>query len=187
MFWEEPDLILRTIREFVAHEETDRTTSIATILISDIVRSTERAESLGDREWNATLAVHLDVTADAVAAFGGAFVKSTGDGAIATFADPAAAVSAATRLQTRLHEMGITVRIGLHTGRVEIEPDDIHGLAVHIAARVLAVAGDGEIVVSRTVRDLLLGSPHRFADLGRQPLKGIEGEWELYRLDEGAR
>jgi class 3 adenylate cyclase len=81
--------------------------------------------------------------------------------------------------------MGITIRVGLHTGRVEVD-DDIHGLAVHIAARVMAAAGDGQIVVSRTVRDLLLGSSHRFADLGRHTLKGVDGEWELYRLDEGA-
>jgi class 3 adenylate cyclase/pimeloyl-ACP methyl ester carboxylesterase len=188
MFWEEPDLILHTIRQFVTSEgpAAESGAQIVTILFSDIVKSTERAESLGDREWGATVAVHFDVIQDALAAFGGAFVKSTGDGAIATFPDPALGVSAASRIRNRLADMGIDVRIGLHTGRVEIEPDDIHGLAVHIAARVMAAGGDGGIVVSRTVRDLLLGSSHRFDDLGRHTLKGVDGEWELYRLDEGA-
>ena len=90
-------------------------------------------------------------------------------------------------MRARLHDMGVAVRVGLHTGRIEILPDDIHGLAVHIAARVMDAAGDDEIVVSRTVRDLLLGSSHRFDDLGRHSLKGVDGAWELYRLDEGAR
>jgi class 3 adenylate cyclase/pimeloyl-ACP methyl ester carboxylesterase len=189
MFWEEPDLILHTIRQFLTSEgpRTESSAQISTILFSDIVQSTERAESLGDQEWAATVAVHFDVIQDALDAFGGAFVKSTGDGAIAIFADPELAVSAASRIHARLADMGIAVRIGLHTGRVEIHADDIHGLAVHIAARVMAAAGDGEIVVSRTVRDLLLGSSHRFDELGRHALKGVEGEWELYRLDEGAR
>jgi class 3 adenylate cyclase len=187
MFWEEPDLILRTIRGFVAQGSAEDTAQIATILFSDIVRSTERAESLGDREWGITVAVHIDVIQEAVAAFGGTFVKSTGDGTIATFPDPGQAVLAATRLRARLADMDITVRVGLHTGRVEIDAAEIHGLAVHIAARVMAAAGDDEIVVSRTVRDLLLGSSHRFDDLGRHALKGVDGEWELYRLDEGAR
>jgi class 3 adenylate cyclase len=187
MFWEEPDLLMRLIREFVAEEAPERSAQIATILLTDIVRSTERAEALGDREWSATVAVHLDVIQDAVTAYAGTVVKPTGDGAVATFADPADAVSAATRLRARLDDMGITVRVGLHTGRIEVASDDIHGLAVHIAARVMAAAGDGDIVASRTVRDLLLGSSHRFDDLGRHTLRGVEGEWELYRLDEGAR
>ena len=187
MFWEEPDLLLRTIREFVTEAAPESTTRIATILFTDMVRSTERAESLGDREWGATVAVHRDVIEEAVLAARGQFVKSTGDGAIAVFDDPAAAVSAAGRLRARLGDMGVVVRVGLHSGRIEMAADDIHGLAVHIAARVMDAAGEGDIVVSRTVRDLLLGSSHRFDDLGRHALKGIEGEWELYRLDEGAR
>jgi class 3 adenylate cyclase len=187
MFWEESDLILKTIREFLAEDAPESTAQILTILFSDIVRSTERAEALGDREWGATVGVHFAVIDDAVASCGGRVVKSTGDGAIAAFDDPALAVTAATRMRARLADMGITARFGLHTGRVEIDPDDIRGLAVHIAARVMATAGDGEIVVSRTVRDLLLGSSHRFDDLGRHTLKGVDGEWELYRLDEGAR
>ena len=188
MFWEEPDLILHAIRQFVTPEGplAETRAQIATIMISDIVRSTERAESLGDREWGATVAVHFDVIQDALDAVGGSFVKSTGDGAIAIFPDPDFGVSAAARIHARLADMGITVRIGLHTGRIEVAPDDIHGLAVNIAARVMAVASDGGIVASRTVRDLLLGSSHRFDDLGRHQLKGVDGEWELYSLDEGA-
>src|SRR4051812_14981765 len=133
MFWEEPDLILRTLREFVTEDTHESISHIATILLSDIVRSTERAESLGDREWSAMVAVHLDVIQDAVTAFGGRFVKSTGDGAIAIFDDPASALSASARLRARLDDMGVAVRVGLHTGRIEISTDDIHGLAVHIA------------------------------------------------------
>jgi class 3 adenylate cyclase/pimeloyl-ACP methyl ester carboxylesterase len=187
MFWQEPDLILRSIREFVADDAPESAAQIVTILFSDIVGATERAGALGDREWGATVGVHFAVIDDAVSGCRGRVVKSTGDGVLATFDDPELAVIAASQLRARLADMDITTRVGLHTGRIEVAADDVHGLAVHIAARVMAAAGSGDIVVSRTVRDLLLGSSHRFDDLGRHALKGVEGEWELYRLDEGAR
>lgn len=184
MFWETPDLVLDTLREFVATGTAAETRAeIATILFTDIVRSTERAESLGDRDWSAVVAAHREVTTGAVEGRGGRVVKWTGDGVLALFDHPDAAVACATDLSLRARSMGVPVRCGLHTGRVERTADDVTGLAVHIAARVMHAAGADEIVVSRTVHDLMLGTDHPFRDLGRHTLKGVDGEWELYALD----
>ena len=184
MFWEAPDLILGHIRTFVGHDASAPASQFATILFSDIVRSTEMAESLGDREWSAVIGVHRTIADDVVEANRGRLVKSTGDGILAVFPDPASALEGAVELRVKLREMGITVRVGLHSGRIEVaDDDDVSGVAVHIAARVMAAAGDGEIVVSRTVRDLMLGADHAFRDLGPHGLKGVDGAWELYALE----
>ena len=183
IFWETPDLILDQIRTFVATDAPRAvTTQIATVLFSDIVQSTELAESMGDREWSAVVAVHQTMAERVVDANGGRFVRWTGDGILAVFPDPELGLVAARQLRDTVLAMGIGVRIGLHAGRVEITADDVRGLAVHIAARVMATAGDQEIAVSRTVRDLVLGTDHQFRALGRHQLKGVEGEWELYAL-----
>ena len=142
------------------------------------------AESLGDREWSAVIDVHRTIADDAVEANRGRLVKSTGDGILAVFPDPASALEGAVELRVKLREMGITVRVGLHSGRIEVADDnDVSGLAVHVAARVMAAAGDGEIVVSRTVHDLMLGSGFPFRDLGPRVLKGVDGVWELYAFE----
>ena len=139
------------------------------------------AESLGDRAWSAVIGVHRTIAEDVVDANRGRLVKSTGDGILAVFPDPASAMEGAVELRAKLREMGITLRVGLHSGRIEVADDnDVSGVAVHLAARVMAVAGDGEIVVSRTVRDLMLGSEYGFRDLGPRVLKGVDGAWELY-------
>ena len=115
-------------------------------------------------------------------------MKSTGDGILAVFPDPASALEGAVELRAKLHEMGVTVRVGLHSGRIEVADDnDVSGVAVHIAARVMAAADDGEIVVSRTVRDLMLGADTTFRDLGPHGLKGVDGEWDLYALESVER
>jgi class 3 adenylate cyclase len=185
MFWETPELILDQLREFVAGDGTaaPAPTQLATILFTDIVRSTEMATSLGDRDWTSVIEVHRETADAAVARHGGRLLKWTGDGILATFPDPLLAISGADEVRARSQDMGVTVRLGLHTGRVVVTDDDIAGLAVHIAARVMAVAGGNEIVVSRTVRDLMLGSGHRFRELGPHELKGVEGAWELYALE----
>lgn len=181
--WETPDLALEAIRSFL-HEgartvpRADR--AVLTVLFTDIVRSTERASAMGDRDWNAVLRVHNELATSEVARATGRLVKFTGDGMLATFADPARALECALQLRTVLQRMDVPIRAGLHTGQVNVGPDDVDGLAVHIAARVMAAGGDGRVVVSRTVHDLLLGSAYRFASLGPQLLKGIEGEWELF-------
>ena len=132
----------------------------ATILFSDIVGSTEMAESLGDRDWSTVIGVHRAIADDVVEGSRGRLVKSTGDGILAVFPDPASALEGAVELREKLREMGITARVGLHSGHIDVADDnDVTGLAVHIElARVMAAADDGEILVQRTVHDLMLGS-----------------------------
>jgi class 3 adenylate cyclase len=184
LFWETPDVLLDRIRRFVVDDAASTTgvAEFATILFSDIVRSTEIVGSLGDRDWSSVVDVHREIADAVVSGAGGRVVKWTGDGILAVFPDPAVALSAARELDAKSQEMGIALRIGVHTGRVTVAHDDVTGLAVHIAARVMAAAGGQKIVVSRTVRDLMLGSGHDFRDLGAHQLKGVEGTWELYEL-----
>ena len=183
-FWETPDLILDHLREFLTEDTTPAPSSseVATVLFTDIVGSTQRLGELGDRQWAAVLGIHQEVSGRALAEGGGRFVKSTGDGILATFQDPAQAVDCARRLGRSLQEMGITIRAGIHSGRIDRQGSDVGGLAVHIASRVMGAAPDGGVAVSRTVRDLLLGSDHHFESMGFHTLKGVEGDWELYRL-----
>lgn len=185
LFWEAPDLTLSYIRDFLAEDAalSAATSEIAAVLFTDIVGSTERLRSMGDREWTALLGVHDQITARTVAASRGRLIKSTGDGALATFPEPEMAMACARDLRHLLGQMGIAIRAGIHMGTVEFTADDVGGLAVHIAARVMGAASDGEIVVSRTVRDVLLGSKHRLIPIGPHQLKGVEGDWDLYRLD----
>jgi class 3 adenylate cyclase/pimeloyl-ACP methyl ester carboxylesterase len=184
LFWETPDLLLAHIRDFVVHDApaTTGVSDFATILFTDIVRSTEIAGSLGDRDWSSVIDVHREIADSVVAGVGGRVVKWTGDGILAIFPDPDVALVAARELDAQSQETGIAVRIGLHTGRVAVAHDDVAGLAVHIAARVMAAAHGHQIVVSRTVRDLMLGSGYGFRNLGAHELKGVEGAWELYEV-----
>jgi class 3 adenylate cyclase len=187
LYWETPELILDHLREFVARDAAASTpvTELATILFTDIVQSTEIATSLGDRDWSSVVDVHRQTATSVVSKHGGRLLKWTGDGILATFPDPLLAIAAADELRSASRAIGISIRLGLHTGRVVAADDDVTGLAVHIAARVMATAGADEIVVSRTVHDLLLGSGQRFRELGRHELKGVEGAWELYALETG--
>ena len=183
MMWETPDLILDEIRSFLTAETGPRlVTRLETVLFTDIVRSTARAAAIGDREWTTLLSVHDDIAARLVAGAGGRVVKSTGDGILAAFGDPASAVACASRLTNELLAIGLTIRAGVHTGQVEDHGTDVGGIAVHIAARVMAAAADGTVAVSRTVRDLLLGTDFRFEALGAHDLKGVDGPWELFEL-----
>jgi class 3 adenylate cyclase len=130
------------------------------------------------------IGLHRTLAEDVVEDQRGRVVKSTGDGILAVFPDPASALDGAVELRAKLCDMAITVRMGLHTGRIEVaDDDDVSGMAVHIAARVMAAADDGDIVVSRTVRDLMLGADTAFRDLGPHGLKGVDGSWDLYALD----
>lgn len=183
MFWETPDLILDHVRSFL-HDESEPwvRTEMAVVLFTDIVRSTEKASLLGDREWAALLGVHDEVVGRVVSGHGGSVVKSTGDGALARFPDPVRAVAGAAQLRRDLAAIGLEIRGGFHAGQVEVHDSDIGGLAVHIAARVVAAAPDGQIVVSRTMRDLLLGSEFEFRSIGSRALKGVDGERELFEL-----
>lgn len=161
---------------------------LATVLFTDIVSSTERAASMGDRRWKAVLEVHDDITRDQVARFQGRFIESTGDGVLATFDRPGRAIRAAGAIQGSIRALGIDIRAGLHAGEIELREGRhrVGGIAVHIAARVMATAAPGEILVSSTVKDLVAGSGIEFRDRGMHDLKGLPGGWRLFAV-EGAR
>lgn len=154
--------------------------SLATVLFTDIVGSTEQASAMGDLAWRRVLDRHDEAGADAVARFRGHVVKSTGDGLLATFDSPSSGVGCAQHLRERMARIGVRIRAGLHTGEVELRDGDVGGIAVHIAARIAGLAGDDQVWVSRTVKDLTAGSGLELEPSGRHPLKGIEEEWELY-------
>ena len=157
---------------------------LATVLFTDIVHSTEHAARLGDRRWRELLDEHDGVVARLLARFRGELVKNTGDGVLATFDGPARAVQCSVAIREAVAGLGLEVRAGLHIGEVERRGADITGLAVVIARRICDGAAGGAIVVSRTVTDLVVGSELTFDDLGSHTLKGLPGEWPLYRLSD---
>jgi class 3 adenylate cyclase len=159
-------------------------TVITTVLFTDLVASTETAAHLGDEQWGALLARHHTLIRQHLDQFGGREVKTTGDGFLAVFDDPAEALDCALRLRTTVRGMGLELKVGLHTGRCELSDGDIAGIAVHVAARVLQAAGRGEVLVSGTIRDVLLGSDFKFEDRGRHQLKGLDGEWPLFAVGD---
>lgn len=182
----EPDTILTGIEEFLTGGHAVPSPShraLRTVLFTDIVASTQHAAASGDERWRAVLVRFGEITADVVQQFGGTVVKSTGDGHLATFDGPTHAIRCAEALRTDAEALGIEIRAGIHTGECELLDADIGGIAVHIAARILGQAGAGEIVVSRTVRDLVVGSGTSFQDRGTVELRGVPGSWQLLAVD----
>lgn len=158
----------------------------AAILFTDVVDSTVRSAAAGDDRWHETLESHERLCTNAVAHHRGRIVKSTGDGILATFDSPSAAVSAGSRLIKELRSIGLPIRAGVHAGEIEIHATgDISGVAVNVAQRVEASADDGTLWVSAAVRDMLLGGELHFSDRGERTLKGMDGAWRLYALDSG--
>jgi class 3 adenylate cyclase len=155
---------------------------LATVLFTDIVGSTERAAELGDSPWQALLADHNRAVRRQLDRYGGREVKVVGDGFLATFDGPARAVRCAIAIRDDVRELGLEIRAGIHVGEIEVLPDDIAGLAVHIGARVSALAGAGEVLVSSTVKDLVVGSRINFDDRGSHVLKGVPGQWRLFAV-----
>ncbi len=153
---------------------------LATVLFTDIIDSTQTAARLGDQQWRRLLDRHDEESQRCVDRFGGRMVKQTGDGMLATFDGPARGVQCAQLLSGTLAPIGVPIRAGLHTGEVERRGDDVGGIAVHIGARVASLAGAGEVFVSRTVRDLVVGSDLHFEDRGTHELKGVPDSWQLY-------
>jgi class 3 adenylate cyclase len=169
-----------------AKEAVDRgssTTVLATVLFTDLVGSTQRAVAAGDAAWRATLERHHAVVRRELGRFGGREIDTAGDGFLATFDVPAQAIRCATAIRAALSQIDLPVRAGIHTGECQVSGEKLTGLAVHIAARVSASAGAGEVLVSRTVRDLVAGSGFAFTDRGTQELKGVPGDWQLYAVD----
>jgi pimeloyl-ACP methyl ester carboxylesterase len=180
------DRLLDEVEEFLTgtrhRKEPDRV--LLTLLMNDIVSSTERASSIGDRHWAELLTQYYAAVRKELTAFAGHEVNTTGDGVLATFDGPARAIRCAASIRDRMWKLGIDIRTGLHTGECEIiDEDDIGGIAVHIAARVAARADAGEVLVSSTVKDLVAGSRLAFADRGTHQLKGVPGDWRLYALE----
>ena len=159
--------------------EVDRV--LATVLFTDIVDSTKRASTLGDQAWRALLDRHDAIVRRELARFRGREIKTTGDGFLATFDGPARAVRCGQAIVEAVKTLGLEVRVGLHTGEIEImADDDIGGIAVHIASRVLGLAGPNEVLVTGTVRDLVAGSSLAFADRGHHALKGLPEQMRLF-------
>src|SRR6202030_3061181 len=156
---------------------------LATVLITDIVGSTEKAAALGDRRWRDLLGHYHSTIRRNLARFRGHEVKTTGDGILATFDGPARGVRCACALAEEIRPLGIDVRAALHTGECEMIGDDVGGIAVHIGARVAALAGAAEVLVSGTVKDLVIGSGLRFSDRGLQSLKGVAGKWRIFAVE----
>jgi class 3 adenylate cyclase len=182
LFWETPDLALDAIHEFLTgvRRTPEPGRVLATVLFTDIVASTGRAARLGDRRWRELLEVHDELAGRLVEQFHGQLVKTTGDGILATFDGPGRAIRCAAAFGDELAGIGVQIRAGLHTGEIELRDSDVGGIAVHIAARVMAAAEPGRIVTSRTVHDLVVGSDIAMDDLGTRPLKGVDGTWQLF-------
>jgi class 3 adenylate cyclase len=180
--YEDPERTLGDLQEFLigTRDAPEPERVLATVLFTDVVDSTRTAADLGDRRWREVLETHQRQVRAELARFSGREVKSTGDGFLATFDGPARAVRCARAIAAAPGPDGIRVRAGLHAGECEVMGEDIGGIAVHIAARVSALAEPGEVLVSRTVKDLVTGSGIAFADRGEHALKGVPDLWQLH-------
>jgi class 3 adenylate cyclase len=178
------DAILNEVEEFltgVRHApEPDRV--LATVMFTDIVRSTERATEMGDSRWRDLLQRHHALIRRELARFRGREIDTAGDGFFVTFDGPARAIRCALAAIDAVRQLGIEIRAGLHTGEIELMGNKVGGIAVHIGARVMAQAGKSEVLVSSTVKDLVAGSGIRFQDRGMHALKGVSEEWHLYAV-----
>ncbi|HET9674533.1 MAG TPA: adenylate/guanylate cyclase domain-containing protein [Gaiellaceae bacterium] len=180
------DVVIDEVETFLtgAHHATRTDRVLATVLFTDIVNSTRRAVELGDARWRALLEAHEQVARAEVERFGGTIAEFTGDGVLASFDGPARAVRCALALRDRVRTLGLQVRAGLHAGEIERRGDQIAGIGVHIAARVLALAEPDRVLVSRTVRDLVVGSGLTFVDRGTHTLKGVPDQWQVLEATE---
>jgi class 3 adenylate cyclase len=156
---------------------------LATILFTDIVGSTETVHQRGDQEWKQLLDRHDQMCSQVVSNHNGRLIKGTGDGVLATFDGPGRGIVCAKVIMACARELGIPVRSGLHTGECELRRSEISGVAVHLAARVAALAKSDQLLVSRTVRDLVAGSGHVFSEQGEHTLKGFSEKWVLYSVE----
>jgi class 3 adenylate cyclase/pimeloyl-ACP methyl ester carboxylesterase len=176
--------VFQEIAEFLTGQQPDVADDrvLATVLFTDIVDSTRRAAEMGDRDWHALLDAHDAIVRAQLNRFRGREVNTSGDGFLAMFDGPQRAIRCAMAIRDAVQALGIEVRAGLHTGECEIRGDDIGGIAVHIGARVSALAGANDVLVSSTLRDLVIGSGLEFEDRGAHELKGVPGEWRLFAV-----
>ena len=178
------DAIIDEIEEFLTGARQVRAPDrvLATVMFTDIVDSTRRASEMGDRRWRELLERHDELVRRKLDYWSGREIKTTGDGFLATFDGPARAIQCAKAIAYDVNSLGVAIRAGLHTGECEVRGDDVAGMAVHIGARVGSMAGPGEVLVSSTVKDLVVGSGIDFSDHGEHELKGVPGEWRVYRV-----
>jgi class 3 adenylate cyclase len=178
------DAIVDEVEEFLTGRRGGAEPSriVATLMFTDVVGSTQRADAMGDRAWANLLEVHNARVRSELHRFGGREIDTAGDGFLASFDSPTSAIKCAQEIVTSMDEIGVGLRIGLHTGECDVVNSKLRGIAVHIGARVLAKAGAGEIIASQTVRDLVTGSGINFDDRGAHELKGVPGEWRLYAV-----
>jgi pimeloyl-ACP methyl ester carboxylesterase len=185
-FFGDTDAVVAAVQEFLTGTPVaaDRERVLATVLFTDVVGSTERAAALGDRRWRDLLEAHNLAVRRQLRAHDGTEVDTAGDGFLATFSGPARAVRCALAIRDSVVPLGLQIRAGVHTGEVQLRSDGIGGIAVHIGARVAGQAGAGDVVVSRTVKDLVAGSGLHFHDIGERELKGVPDRWQLYTASE---
>jgi class 3 adenylate cyclase len=178
------DAVLDEIESFLTGERRVKPSNrvLSTVLFTDIVGSTQRAAQVGDDVWATTLASHNRVVEQHVASARGTVVKFTGDGALATFDGPARAIECACAMRDAVQDLGLQIRVGLHTGEIEVSDNDIHGIAVHVAARIMGLAEPGEVLVSGVMPPLVLGSRIAFDDRGSHELKGVPDTWPVFAV-----
>jgi len=178
------DAILDEIQEFLTGERPlpDANRFLSTILFTDIVESTKQAHELGDHAWRSLLNTHDRICNESVQAFRGRLIKHTGDGILAIFDGPGRSIQCAKAISSATRTLGIQIRAGIHTGEIELRGDDVAGVAVHLAARVAALAVSNEVLVTRTVRDLVSGSGIEFSDHGSHDLHGFSETWQVFAV-----
>jgi class 3 adenylate cyclase len=183
--WLKPEGVLADIREFLTggREPAESDRVLATVLFTDLVGSTALAAGMGDQQWRSLLETHHVSTRSEIARHRGIEVGSSGDGFVARFDGPARAIRCAQAIIAAARGHGLEVRAGVHTGEIELVGDDIAGIAVHIGARIGAMAGAGEVLVSGAVRDIVAGSGLGFVDRGEHPLRGVPGTWRVFALE----
>jgi class 3 adenylate cyclase len=179
--------ILQEVKQFLTgtREISEPERVLTTVMFTDIVDSTKLAADLGDRRWTELLEDHQQLVRQELTRFRGREIDTAGDGFLATFDGPARAIRCASAIRDAMKGLGIEIRAGLHTGECEVVGEKLRGVAVHIGARVAALAGPGEVLLSRTVRDLVAGSGLAFEDRGTHVLKGVPGEWQLFAVQNG--
>jgi class 3 adenylate cyclase len=185
VFAGDSDALIDEVEEFLtgARGRAGADRVLATVLFTDMVGSTDRMGDIGDRRWRELLTTHDALVRAEIERSRGRVVKSTGDGVLATFDGPGRAIRCALAMRDSVRPLGIDLRAGLHTGEIEVLGDGVAGMAVHIGARVSALAGTGEVLVSSTVKDLVAGSGIEFVDRGEHELKGVPGSWRLYTVE----
>jgi class 3 adenylate cyclase len=181
---EEAEVFMDEVEEFLtgARRSAELDRFLTTVAFTDIVGSTEIACGVGDRRWRDLLEVHESVARREIEVARGRLVKLTGDGLVATFDGPARAIRCVAAIERLLTPVGLRIRAGLHTGEIELLGDDIGGIAVHIAARLLGLSGPGEVLVSSTVKDLVVGSGISFKDRGAHALEGVPDQWRVFAV-----